>query len=495
MLVSLSSNRILSSPAACQDRWARWLRVNIYARGLDSSMDPHLTELPLVGFIPIQFIREDKAETGEAFASEDATTELSDRAFSSLERSGDLQLLKLDTVYTANEAREAVRKCFSANVDLVVYFVPTWIDSSVVIGAVQEVKIPYVVWGCSDLNTQSLVGMVEVVASLNNLGEKFKAVYGDPSDKEAVDEIEVRARASRVLRKLRRARIGFIGGIAFGMYDAVQDLVALREKFGTEVVHLDQYRIIDEISRIPDSEIQATVSEFSKRVGRVEAPSEHLIKSVKVYLALKRLIVKFNFDAIQVKCHPDLSQIYGACGCLAVSSLIDERIPVACEGNLNTAFTMYILHELTGNPPWAHEVPAVDRKQNTLMLWHCGAGALALAKDPSEITVHQQYAGAVEKGGVMGGVTMDFWVKPGKATMAALAGMGNNLRMQFSEGEILPPSNMDLGPGKIWVRALVEMPEAEAFIKNAIAHQFVTIHGQVGRELKELCQMVGISAA
>jgi hypothetical protein len=38
------------------------------------------------------------------------------------------------------------------------------------------------------------------------------------------------------------------------------------------------------------------------------------------------------------------------------------------------------------------------------------------------------------------------------------------------------------------------MPGAETFIKNAIAHQFVTIHGQVARELKELCQMAGISA-
>jgi len=453
-----------------------------------------MSVLPLVGFIPIQFLREDKVTADQAFSSPDATTELSDRAFSSLEKSGQLRLIKVDAVYTANEAREAVRKCFAANVDMIIYFVPTWIESSVVIAAVQEVKIPYVVWGCSDLNTQSLVGAVEVAASLNNLGEEFRVVYGDPSDKEAVGEIEVRARAARVLHKLRRARIGFIGGIAFGMYDAVQDLVALREKFGTEIVHLDQYRIIDEISRVTDSEIQEAVSRLSKQVGKVDAPSEHLIKSVKVYLGLKKLIAKFNFDAIQVKCHPDLSQIYGACACVGVSSLIDEKIPVACEGNLNTAFTMYILHELTGNPPWAHEIPVVNSKDNTLLLWHCGAGALTLAKDSSEITIQQQYAGPVEKGGVMGGVTFDFWVKPGKATMAALAGMGKNLRMQFSEGEILPPSKMDLGPGKIWVRALIEMPEAETFIKNAVAHQFVTIHGQVARELKELCQMAGISA-
>jgi L-fucose isomerase-like protein len=440
-----------------------------------------MIELPLVGFLPIQFIQEDKA-----------SSDLTDRAFSSLQHSGNVRLIRMDAVYSAKEARGAVRKCFAEDVDLVVYFIPTWIESSVVLAAVQEVKVPFAVWGCSDLATQSLLGAVEVVTSLNNLGEKVKAIYGDPHEREVIEEIEIRAKAARVLTKLKRARIGFIGGIAFGMYDAVHDLVALRERFGTEIVHLDQYRIIDEISRIPESEVQSMVAKVSKRVGRVQAPNEHMTKSVKIYLGLRKLIEKFGLDGILVKCHPDLSQIYGACACLSVSSLIDDGMPAACEGNLNTAFTMYILHELTGNPPFAHEISAIDRKDNTLMLWHCGAGATSLAADRADITIQQQYAGPVEKGGVTGGVTMDFWVKPGQTTTAALAGMGKNLRMQISEGEILEPRKMDLGSGKIWARALIKMPDVDAFIKNALGHQFVTIHGRVGKELNELCEMAGI---
>jgi len=438
-------------------------------------------KLPKVGFIPIQFIQEDKA-----------ATELSEKACSKLKDTQKLDVLKANPVFTAQQARNAVRRCFAEDVDVVIYFISCWIDSSVVISAVQEVGMPYIVWGCSDLNTQSLLGAVEAVTSLKNLEEKFKAVYGDPGDEKTVEEIVTRAKAARVLKKLRRAKIGFIGGITFGMYDAVHDLVALREKLGVDVVHLDQYRIIEEMDRIPESDVEAAISKASNRVGRVEAGKEHMVKSFKIYLALKRLIEKFEFDAIMIKCHPDLSQIYGACGCIGASLLIDDDLPCACEGNLYTAVTMLILHELTGSPPFCHEISAVDTEGSTMLLWHCGAGAPSLAKNPSEVTLKQQYAAPVEKGGQMGGVTLDFWVKAGNATIAILGGVCENIKMQISQGEILEPRKMDLGAGKIWARALIKVPDAEKFIKETLGHQFVTVHGEVEKELTDLCDLANI---
>ena len=410
---------------------------------------------------------------------------------------GDLKVIKLDPVYTTGEARNAVRKCFADNVDMIIYFSSCWIESSVVIAAVQEVKIPYVVWGFSDYPTQSLLGAVEVVTSLRNIGEKFKIIYGKPEDDRTKEEILTRAKAAGLYQLLRMSKIGFIGGIAFSMYDAIHDLAVLRKKLGVDVVHIDQYRVMKEIETVSEKEVDEEIAKTRKKVGDIVAGDEHLRKSVKVYIGLKRVIQKFGLIGAVVKCHPDLSQTYGACACLAASNLIDEGFPCACEGNLYTAVTAYILNELTGNPPFCHEISSVDDKDDTMMLWHCGAGATKLAENPKSVRIQQQYGGTVDpadREGSTGGVTMDFWIRPGKATIAQLGGIGDDFRMHLGSGEILKGREMDLGSGKIWARALMKIDSPEQFLKDALGHQFVTVHGNVENILRELCEIADIQA-
>jgi L-fucose isomerase-like protein len=443
--------------------------------------------LAKLAFLPIQFIKLDQSALNLSARAL--------KALKQLEHGGNFEILSFDPVYTSREARDAVKKCFAENVDLVIYFSSCWIESSVVIAAIQEVKIPYVVWGVSDYTTQSLLGATEVATSLRNLGERFKTIYGDPEDPKVIDDILVRGRAARLHERLRRSKIGLIGGIAFSMYDAVHDLVVLREKLGVDVVHVDQYRIMKEVEMVRNADVEREVSEIRDKVGHVLVSDETLRKSTQLYLGLKELIKKFGFDAAVIKCHPELSQTFGSCGCLAASLLIDDGFPCACEGNLYTAVTMYVLGELTGNPPFCHEVSSISDADRTMMLWHCGAGATRLAEDSSVITLQQQYGGSVDpsdKEGSTGGVTLDFWIKPGEATVAQLGGVGDEFGMHVTHGRILKPKQMDLGAGKIWARALMEVDSPEAFLKQALGHQFVTVHGNVEKELKELCELAKI---
>ena len=151
---------------------------------------------------------------------------------------------------------------------------------------------------------------------------------------------------------------------------------------------------------------------------------------------------------------------------------------------------------ITENPPFVHEIQSADDKDGTMMLWHCGAGATRLAVDPSSITLQQQYAVPIDpanKGGSMGGVTLDFWVKLGRATIAQLGGAGERFAMHTASGEILPPrKDIDLGVGRILARALIKIDSPEKFVKEALGHQFVTVHGDVRDVIEELCDLVGI---
>lgn len=444
---------------------------------------------PKVAFMPVGH---------KTFLSE-YSKQLADKAYQSLQQCK-FQLVRTDYVLDEEQARRVAKKLVCEDdVDMIIYYTACWMEAPVVVRAIDESGVPAVVWGIPEAVSLSFIAAHEVAESLQEMGIEFGFVFGQLNDKKWLRRIEVRARAAAVLKELKRARIGLFGGSpTMGMYSATYDHIAVRQIIGPEVVQIDAWDLIDETNRISDQEAEHAMKKLVDSAKKIHVKKEVMLKSFKLQLALAKLIKKYNITIASVKCHPELSQFYGSSACVANSYAIDMGIPTSCEGDVNNAISMFILQRLTGNPAFFHEYTTFDEKQNTALVNHCGAGATKLATSLTDISLTTFPGGvAIEEGGGVSGTLLDFWVKPGKATIARIAGRNGTYRMHIAPCEVLVPSPkqqkdvLPLGYEGL-ARAIIKVSNIEKLIEDSLAHHCALAHGDVQDELVELGKMLGI---
>lgn len=92
-----------------------------------------------------------------------------------------------------------------------------------------------------------------------------------------------------------------------------------------------------------------------RRTGRKSAclprgKPEDMIKAMRLYRAIKRIVEEERLSAITLSCFRLIDQT-GTTGCLALALLNDEGIIAGCEGDLQSVFTMLAVKVLTGKTP------------------------------------------------------------------------------------------------------------------------------------------------
>ena len=97
---------------------------------------------------------------------------------------------------------------------------------------------------------------------------------------------------------------------------------------------------------------------------------EETEKALNVYGALKRLIKKYDLNAVTVRCF-DLLKAVHTTGCLALAILNAEGIPAACEGDQKSLISMVILNALTGESGFMANPSCMDPKKKEIIFAHC----------------------------------------------------------------------------------------------------------------------------
>ncbi len=100
-------------------------------------------------------------------------------------------------------------------------------------------------------------------------------------------------------------------------------------------------------------------------------PPEALTEALKIETALSAAAQ--GYDAVSLRCWPEIPEQRGAMACLACARLADQGLPVACEGDTYGALSMLAAQIVSGQPSvlldLTHTAP------DALMFWHCGNAA------------------------------------------------------------------------------------------------------------------------
>ena len=391
------------------------------------------------------------------------------------------------------------------DVDLIVYLVGTWILGPQIVSAVRELNTPFVLWSLTTQPNCALGGATVVKYTLQEMNINFKFIAGLPQDKDTIDEIMSYSKAAFVKSKLSTAKIGNLGGKSMGMYNATLDEIYWKKTTGVDMPHYDNYRIIKKMDSFDEEEVEKIVNDVKEKSDNiirevddsdVKLEDTDLKTQVKLYLAMKELVEEENLVALGSKCQPVLSSSsegLGCAACVSHSLLNDNGIPTACESDMPSAITMYILQQLTNQVTFFGDINSIDEDKDALRIMNCGSAPFSMANPNKDVEL---WPVPVMMGypGISRGATTSFPLKTGKITLAKIGGSKETARIHVATGKSI---TTETGPKGVfterWPQVLIDLDvDIKDFLDKAIGQHYILVYGDWTNELEELCKILGV---
>ncbi len=236
------------------------------------------------------------------------------------------------------------------------------------------------------VSRNALPAVADVWAALRNRRHRVQKVYSGKSLRAAVLDLER-------IHFVRSSRILLVGYTQEWVVSASVDTREMERRLGISSVHIGLEELFAEYDSCTsrEEEAAAMAEEYAGCAReRIEPSSGQLQNALRLYLALKNLLLKYGCNALAISCF-SLAKTLGVTACTALSLINDEPGTIAaCEGDLDAAVSMIVGKAVTGLPVFMGN-PVYSLK-NTLDIVHCTAPRrlLSTAIQPYELRSHHE---------------------------------------------------------------------------------------------------------
>ena len=144
-----------------------------------------------------------------------------------------------------------------------------------------------------------------------------------------------------------------------------------------DLIFVDYAELMNTYSSISDDDARKVAVTLLKNSYwvREDIKTEDVVKALKIYIALKKLLNKYGAEALAINCFTIMLKDLNALPttpCVAISLLNDEGIPAACEADLSSLLLQVIFKYLVKKPAWISD-PVIDFSDNSVTYAHCTA--------------------------------------------------------------------------------------------------------------------------
>ncbi|MDD5016502.1 MAG: hypothetical protein PHO15_00205 [Eubacteriales bacterium] len=392
---------------------------------------------------------------------------------------------------TADDVLAEAKRIRDLDGDFIIYLVGTWISAPYIIDAVMCVGLPVGIWGIPEPASFSSVGANVLHGAMDEMDLKHQLFYGEPDEADTLQEIKSFADAAKAVKQLRCSRLGLIGGRSLGAYPTTADPNQIKKIFGIEVEHIDQLVLLEKARSVHDDISAELIPKIKAKLGKVNVSDEALIRPLKTYIALKQIVEERKLDFLSVKCLEEFINTYTTC-CLANSMLNDEGIITGCQGNINAAVSMKILHIITGMPAVMADVNVVLKKEKIARMVNCGSMPTSLAAKNIDVDLSYQY----DYMGDSKGVCTTFCCKSGPVTFATLGRKNGKYVMHIAEGEAFEQPKEEFAVCRdVWPHAFVKLNcDMMKFYSDIRSNHSVIGYGNIKNTLVTFCELLDITA-
>lgn len=216
--------------------------------------------------------------------------------------------------------------------------------------------------------SNSLAASLEIMSYLNQQGCKGEILHGSVSY--ISERINVLAKVSEARKSLNGKNLGITGEPSDWLISSNADKKAVKEKLGINLLDINIQELVEETGKVETypHEVQTIRKELEENAS--EAVRKYAEGALKIYVALKNIITKYNLSGLTLRCF-DLLDSVGNTGCLALAMLNSEGIPSGCEGDVPALLTMTIGQALTGSCGFQANPSRIDPQTGELLLAHC----------------------------------------------------------------------------------------------------------------------------
>jgi L-fucose isomerase-like protein len=285
--------------------------------------------------------------------------------------------------------RNALRACEEQGVDSIVLLQTTMGDGRLAPTLAQIWRDPAVLWATPEkpdgdmISSCSLVGAHAWASTLRQMGHSFELVYGHPDAADTRECLKDSVRLAATVRRLRRVRLGLVGGQAPGYFAMSADPFTMHCGLG---IQLQTFSLLEFAKVVQDLSVEA-VAEDIEKVKALGMPfkdttDDDLPMASRLYLAMKAYLDNENLDALAVRCWPEMPDVFGQWPYLGIARLANEGRAVTCEGDADGAISAWIGEHLGMGRCYLSDW--LEHEAETITLWHIGAAPMALSPPPGE---------------------------------------------------------------------------------------------------------------
>jgi len=341
------------------------------------------------------------------------------------------------------------------------------------------------VWKLVDEITDT--GIPSVV--FTSIGTAFTGHVSERSRKKgiyfisSIDFQEVRTGLKMIdtKKKLTEDRVLILRGDADNPVDTVV------EQIGTKVRTVGKQKVVETYEKIGETdEVKKIAEKYMNNAQKIVEPThQDVINAAKMYITCKNLLAEYEATAITMDCLGLIdSGLINTTPCMGFSKLNDEATPSACEADFDAILTMLLIKHMFGKPSFMND-PVPETVRNILIAAHCTSPTkLDGYRAKSEPYILRSHSESNI------GVSMQvLWREGQDITLAKFQGP---TRMIIGSGTVI--GNVDTPPaGGCRTSVEVKMKEIKD-VRNTKGFHQLLMYGDHTRELKSLCQLLGIEA-
>lgn len=354
--------------------------------------------------------------------------------------------------------------------DFSILFIATGGVERLVIQHFESLPRPAII--LADGMQNSLAAALEISSWLRGRGMKSEILHGELS--EIVKRIFVLHSNFTAQRNLFGMRIGVMGIPSNWLVASNVDYLLAKRRWGVEYTDIPLERIYEYFDRITDDEVGESCALLAgKALACREASAEDMIKAMRLYRAIKRIVEEERLSALTLSCFR-LIERTGTTGCLALALLNDEGIIAGCEGDLQSVFTMLAAKVLTGKPAFMANPSMINARTNEVILAHCTIGF----KQTEQYIIRNHFE-------TESGIGIQGILPTGDVTIVKCG--GECLDEYFLASGTLTENTNYINMCRTQVRIKLDSP-AEYFLKNPLGNHHILLHGNYMQVFDEFLQ-------
>ncbi len=239
-------------------------------------------------------------------------------------------------------------------------------------------RLPHPLVLLTDGKANSLAATLELSTWIRNKGDECTIIHG------SIEHIigELRAKTAMLGQ-----RIGVLGAPSDWLVASEVDYEMVRKAWGVEYVDIPLSKVEDYYAQVKDSDASVIARKFADNAKDIVEPSDKEInKSVRLYLAIRRIVEEYNLNALTIQCFSLITSLHTT-GCVALALLNDDGVVAGCEGDLQTIFTMLYVKRVMGKDSFMANPAFIDTERNEIVFAHCTIGL----KQTMEYTVRSHF--------------------------------------------------------------------------------------------------------